>query len=58
MLPTKLSDTQLFNIFNHPNFALPSNQAGTPDKPATQTGFGTLSNTIFLDTTATWKSKT
>ena len=23
-------DTQFFNVFNHPNFALPSNQAGTP----------------------------
>jgi hypothetical protein len=39
-------DTQLFNVFNHPNFALPSNQAGTPGKPATQTGFGSLTSTI------------
>jgi len=39
-------DTQFFNVFNHPNFALPSNQAGTPDKPATQTGFGALTSTI------------
>ena len=39
-------DTQFFNIFNHPNFALPSNQAGTPGKPATQTGFGALTSTI------------
>ena len=39
-------DTQFFNIFNHPNFALPSNQAGTPGESATQTGFGALSSTI------------
>jgi len=39
-------DAQAFNIFNHPNFALPSNQAGTPGKPATQTGFGALAITI------------
>jgi hypothetical protein len=39
-------DTQFFNLFNHPNFALPSNQAGTPGKPATQTGFGALTSTI------------
>jgi hypothetical protein len=39
-------DTQLFNVFNHPNFALPSNQAGTPGKPATQTGFGAITSTI------------
>jgi hypothetical protein len=39
-------DTQLFNVFNHPNLALPSNQAGTPGKPATQTGFGAISSTI------------
>jgi hypothetical protein len=39
-------DTQFFNVFNHPNFALPSNQAGTPEKPATQTGFGALTSTI------------
>jgi hypothetical protein len=39
-------DTQIFNVFNHPNFALPSNQAGTPGKPATQTGFGALTSTI------------
>ena len=29
-------DTQLFNLFNHPNFALPTNQAGTPGKPDTK----------------------
>jgi len=39
-------DTQFFNAFNHPNLALPSNQAGTPGKPATQTGFGAISSTI------------
>jgi hypothetical protein len=39
-------DTQIFNVFNHPNFALPSNQAGIPGKPATQTGFGALTSTI------------
>jgi hypothetical protein len=39
-------DTQFFNVFNHPNFALPSNQAGTPGKSATQTGFGALTSTI------------
>jgi hypothetical protein len=39
-------DTQMFNVFNHPNFALPSNQAGTPGEPATQTGFGAVTSTI------------
>jgi hypothetical protein len=39
-------DTQFFNVFNHPNLALPSNQAGTPGKPATQTGFGAIASTI------------
>jgi hypothetical protein len=39
-------DTQFFNVFNHPNFALPSNQAGIPGNPATQTGFGALTSTI------------
>jgi Carboxypeptidase regulatory-like domain len=39
-------DTQFFNVFNHPNLALPSNQAGTPGKPGTQTGFGAISSTI------------
>jgi hypothetical protein len=39
-------DTQFFNVFNHPNLALPANQAGTPGKPATQTGFGAISSTI------------
>jgi len=36
-------DTQFFNVFNHPNFALPSMLfAGIPGKPSTQTGFGAL----------------
>lgn len=36
-------DTQFFNVFNHPNFALPSMVlAGIPGKPATQTGFGAI----------------
>ncbi len=39
-------DAQFFNLFNHPNFSLPTNQAGTPGKPATQTGFGALTSTI------------
>ncbi|MGA8222371.1 MAG: carboxypeptidase regulatory-like domain-containing protein [Candidatus Acidiferrales bacterium] len=34
---------QFFNIFNHPNFGLPSMVlAGIPNKPTTQTGFGAL----------------
>jgi hypothetical protein len=36
-------DTQFFNVFNHPNFGLPSMMlAGIPGKPTTQTGFGAL----------------
>jgi hypothetical protein len=36
-------DGQFFNLFNHPNFGLPSVViAGIPGKPATQTGFGAL----------------
>jgi hypothetical protein len=40
----KLSvEAQLFNIFNHPNFGIPSIVlAGIPGKPSTQTGFGAL----------------
>jgi hypothetical protein len=37
---------QLFNVFNHPNFSLPSVvQAGIPGEPSTQTGFGALTST-------------
>ncbi|HLX00324.1 MAG TPA: carboxypeptidase regulatory-like domain-containing protein [Candidatus Acidoferrales bacterium] len=37
---------QFFNVFNHPNFALPSMVlAGIPGKPSTQTGFGALTST-------------
>jgi hypothetical protein len=39
-------DAQFFNIFNHPDFGLPSIVlAGIPGKPTTQTGFGALSYT-------------
>jgi hypothetical protein len=39
-------DIQFFNVFNHPNFALPSMVlAGIPGKPTTQTGFGALTYT-------------
>ncbi|MGB7847647.1 MAG: carboxypeptidase-like regulatory domain-containing protein [Candidatus Acidiferrum sp.] len=39
-------DTQFFNVFNHPNFGLPSMVlAGLPGKPSTQTGFGALTYT-------------
>lgn len=36
---------QFFNVFNHPNFALPSVVAGVPGQPGTQTGFGAISST-------------
>ena len=37
---------QFFNVFNHPNFGLPSmTLAGIPGKPSTQTGFGALAYT-------------
>jgi len=37
---------QFFNIFNHPNFGLPSVvQAGIPGNPSTQSGFGALTYT-------------
>jgi hypothetical protein len=37
---------QFFNVFNHPNFGLPSVvQAGSPGQPSTQTGFGALTST-------------
>ena len=39
-------DAQFFNIFNHPNFGLPSMVlAGIPGKPSTQTSFGALTYT-------------
>jgi len=39
-------DAQFFNVFNHPNFGLPSIvMAGIPGKPSTQTGFGALTYT-------------
>jgi len=39
-------DAQFFNVFNHPNFGLPSMMlAGVPGKPSTQTGFGALTYT-------------
>jgi hypothetical protein len=39
-------DIQFFNLFNHPNFGLPSMVlAGIPGKPSTQTGFGALTYT-------------
>ncbi len=39
-------DTQFFNVFNHPNFALPNMVlAGIPGKPSTLTGFGALTST-------------
>jgi hypothetical protein len=39
-------DAQFFNVFNHPNFSLPSMvSAGIPGKPSTQSGFGAISYT-------------
>jgi len=39
-------DVQFFNVFNHPNFGLPSMVfAGIPGKPSTQTGFGAVTYT-------------
>jgi hypothetical protein len=39
-------EAQFFNVFNHPNFALPSMVlAGVPGKASTQTGFGALTFT-------------
>jgi hypothetical protein len=39
-------EAQFFNLFNHPNFGLPSMVlAGVPGKPSTQTGFGALTYT-------------
>jgi hypothetical protein len=39
-------DAQFFNVFNHPNFALPTDvYAGLPGDASTQTGFGALTYT-------------
>lgn len=39
-------EAQAFNLFNHPNFALPTVvNAGIPGRPSTQTGFGALTYT-------------
>ncbi len=39
-------DAQFFNVFNHPNFALPSMVlAGIPGKPSTLPGFGAITST-------------
>ena len=39
-------EAQFFNVFNHPNFGLPSLAlAGVPGNPSTQTGFGALTYT-------------
>jgi len=39
-------DAQFFNVFNHPNFALPSTVlAGIPGKASTQKGFGAIAAT-------------
>jgi len=39
-------EAQFFNVFNHPNFGLPSMVlAGIPGQPSTQTGFGALTYT-------------
>jgi hypothetical protein len=39
-------DAQFFNLFNHPNFALPSMVlAGIPGNPSTQNGFGEITST-------------
>jgi hypothetical protein len=38
-------DAEFFNVFNHPNFALPNLVlAGIPGKPSTQAGFGALTS--------------
>jgi hypothetical protein len=39
-------DVQLFNLFNHPNFGLPSVSAGLPGVPDTQLGFGAISSAV------------
>ncbi len=40
-------DAQFFNLFNHPDFGLPSMLlAGIPGKPSTATGFGAMTYTV------------
>jgi hypothetical protein len=39
---TVRAELQVFNLFNHANFALPTSTAGEPGQPSTQTGFGAL----------------
>jgi hypothetical protein len=41
-------DAQFYNVFNHPNFNMPSNQigVGVPSVPSTLTGVGTISSEI------------
>ena len=39
---TMRAELQVFNLFNHANFALPTSIAGIPGEPSTQTGFGAL----------------
>jgi len=42
---------QFFNVFNHTNFALPTDVfAGIPGKPSTQVGFGALTYTTSTPT--------
>ena len=42
---TVRAEIQVFNLFNHANFALPTSVAGIPGEPSTQTGFGALTYT-------------
>ena len=42
---TLRGELQVFNLFNRPNFALPTSVAGVPGEPSTQTGFGALTAT-------------
>jgi hypothetical protein len=42
---TVRAELQVFNLFNHANFALPTSTAGVPGEASTQTGFGALVST-------------
>jgi hypothetical protein len=42
---TLRGELQVFNLFNRPNFALPTSVAGIPGESSTQTGFGALTAT-------------